>query len=96
MHQYELVVVMNPDIAEEDVPAAIERVTSAVTSRGGEVVEVTPWGRRKLAYPIGRHTEGNYVLTQMRLDPDRAHELESGFAISDDIVRHLLIRTDEE
>ena len=49
MHEYELVVVINPDIAEEDVPAAIERVTTAVTGRGGEVVEVTPWGRRKLA-----------------------------------------------
>ncbi|MHB8377747.1 MAG: 30S ribosomal protein S6 [Dehalococcoidia bacterium] len=96
MHEYELVVVMNPDITEEDVPAAIERVTSAVTSRGGEVVEVTPWGRRKLAYPIGRYTEGTYLLTQMRLDPERAHELEGGFAISDDIMRHLLIRTDEE
>ncbi len=95
LHEYELVVVMNADIAEEDVPAAIERVTAAVTGRGGEVVEVTPWGRRKLAYPISRHSEGNYVLTQIRLDPLRAHELESGFAISDDIVRHLLIRTDE-
>jgi small subunit ribosomal protein S6 len=96
LHEYELVVVMNADIAEEDVPAAIERVTSAVTTRGGEVVEVTPWGRRKLAYPISQHSEGNYVLTQIKLDPLRAHELESGFAISDDIVRHLLIRTDEE
>lgn len=95
MHEYELVVVMNPDIAEEDVPAAIERVTGAVTSRGGEVTEVTPWGRRKLAYAIARHTEGNYVLTQLRLDPMRAHELEGGFAISDDILRHLLIRKDE-
>ena len=96
MHEYELVVVINADIAEEDVPAAIERMTSAVTTRGGEVVEVTPWGRRKLAYPISQHSEGNYVLTQIKLDPLRAHELESGFAISDDIVRHLLIRTDEE
>ncbi|HEX5478984.1 MAG TPA: 30S ribosomal protein S6 [Dehalococcoidia bacterium] len=95
MHEYELVVVINPGIAEEDVPAAIERVTTAITGRGGEVVEVTPWGRRKLAYPIERHTEGNYVLTQIRLDPDRTHELEGGFAISDDILRHLLIRTDE-
>jgi small subunit ribosomal protein S6 len=96
LHEYELVVVINADIAEEDVPAAIERMTSAVTTRGGEVVEVTPWGRRKLAYPISQHSEGNYVLTQIKLDPLRAHELESGFAISDDIVRHLLIRTDEE
>jgi small subunit ribosomal protein S6 len=97
LHEYELVVVMSPDIAEEDVPAAIERVvTTAVTSRGGEVTEQTPWGRRKLAYPISRHNEGNYVVTQLRLDPARAHELESGFAISDDVLRHLLIRKDED
>ncbi len=96
MHEYELVVVMNPDIVEEDVPAALERVTTAVTSRGGEVVDVLPWGRRRLAYAIDRHTEGNYVLTHIKLDPLRAHELESGFAISDDILRHLLIRNDEE
>jgi small subunit ribosomal protein S6 len=96
LHEYELVVVMNSEIAEEDVPAALDRVTAAVTSRGGEVVEVAPWGRRKLAYPINRHLEGNYVVTQIRLDPARAHELESGFAISDDIIRHLLIRKDEE
>ncbi len=90
-----MIVVMSPDIAEEDVPSAIDRVTSAVTSRGGEVVEVQPWGRRKLAYPIGRHIEGNYVLAQFRLDPNRAHDLEGNFAISDDIMRHLLIRKDE-
>ena len=96
MHEYELVVVMNPEIAEDDVPAAIERVTSAVSSRGGEVAEVAPWGRRKLAYAINRHLEGNYVVTQIRLDPARAHELESGFAISDDVIRHLLIRKDED
>jgi len=95
LHEYELVVVINPEIPEEDVPAAIERVTTAVTTRGGEVDDVTPWGRRKLAYPINRHVEGNYILTNIKLDPLRAHELESGFAISDDILRHMLIRKDE-
>jgi small subunit ribosomal protein S6 len=96
LHEYELVVVINPEIAEEEVPAAVERVTTAITSRGGEVAEVTPWGRRKLAYPISRHVEGNYVLTNIRLDPARAHELENSFLISDEILRHLLIRKDEE
>ncbi len=96
MHEYELVVVINPEIPEEDLPAAIERVTTAVTTRGGEVDDVTPWGRRKLAYPINRHVEGNYILTNIKLDPLRAHELESGFAISDDILRHMLIRKDED
>lgn len=95
MHDYELVTVLNPEIAEEDVPAAIERLTAAITTRGGEVAEVQPWGRRRLAYPIKRHNEGNYVLTNLRMDPARAHELESGFMISDYILRHLLIRKDE-
>jgi small subunit ribosomal protein S6 len=96
LHEYELVVVMNPEIAEDDVPAAIDRVSAAVTSRGGEVAEVTPWGRRKLAYPISGHIEGNYLISQIRLDPSRTHELEGGFAISEDILRHLLIRKDEQ
>jgi small subunit ribosomal protein S6 len=96
LHEYELIVVINPEIAEDEVPAAVERVTSAVTTRGGEVAEVMPWGRRKLAYPISRHVEGNYVLTNIRLDPARVHELESSFLISEDILRHLLIRKDEE
>jgi small subunit ribosomal protein S6 len=96
LHEYELVVVMNPDIVEEDVPAAIERVTGAVTSRGGEVVDIQPWGRRRLAYSIDRHTEGNYLVTQIKLAPERTHELESGFKISEDVLRHLLVRKDEE
>jgi small subunit ribosomal protein S6 len=87
---------MNPEIPEEDVPAAIERVSGAVTSRGGEIEEVQPWGRRRLAYPIDRHIEGNYVLSNIKLDPERTHELESGFMISEDILRHLLVRKDEE
>jgi small subunit ribosomal protein S6 len=96
LREYELIVVMNPDIAEEDVPAALDRVSGAITSRGGEVEEVQPWGRRRLAYPIDRHVEGNYVLSNIRIDPARTHELESNFMISEDILRHLLIRKDEE
>jgi small subunit ribosomal protein S6 len=95
LHEYELVVVMNPEIPEEEVPAAIDRLTGAITSRGGEVHDVQPWGRKKLAYPIKRHMEGNYLLTNIRLDPGRAHDLESNFMISEDILRHLLIRKDD-
>jgi small subunit ribosomal protein S6 len=86
---------MNPEIPEEEVQGAIDRLTGAITSRGGEVHDVQPWGRRKLAYPIKRHMEGNYLLTNIRLDPLRAHDLESNFMISEDILRHLLIRKDD-
>lgn len=96
MNEYELMVVMHPDIPEEDVPAAIERVTNAVTSRGGEVTDVNAWGRRRLAYPIKRQVEGNYLVTNIRLDPARCREVESTLMISEDVLRHLLIRRDEQ
>ena len=97
MHEYELVVVMNPDIAEEDVPAAIERADAARheprrRGRRGDAVGAAPAGVLQSA----RHTKATTSSTQIRLDPARAHELESGFAISEDILRHLLIRKDEE
>lgn len=96
MREYELVVVISPDIPEEDVPATMDRVTGAVTSRGGEIVDTRPWGRRRLAYPIQRHTDGNYFIHQIKLEPGRAHELESHYKISEDVLRHLLVRKDEE
>ena len=96
MRDYELVVVLNPEIVEEDLPAAVERVHCAFTSRGGEIVETREWGRRRLAYPISRHTEGNYVISQIKVDPALTHEIESQFNISEDILRHLLVRKDEQ
>jgi small subunit ribosomal protein S6 len=89
-------VVMHPDIPEEDMTAAVDRITSAVTSRGGEIEEVNTWGRRRLAYPIKRQVEGNYIVTNIKLDPTRCRELESGLMISEDVLRHLLIRRDEQ
>jgi small subunit ribosomal protein S6 len=96
LRDYELVVVLSPEIVEEDLPAAIERVTGAFTSRGGEIVETREWGRRRLAYPISRHTEGNYIISHLKIDPARTHEIESQFNIAEDILRHLLVRKDEE
>lgn len=92
MRDYELVLIMSPELAEEEVPAAIERISQAVASRGGEVKEVDRWGRRKLAYPIKRHHEGTYLLAQLKLDPSRTAELEAGLHISEEVIRHLLVR----
>lgn len=95
MRDYELLCVINPDITDEELPSAIERVSNAIVARGGEVADVQPWGRRRLAYPIQRHVEGTYVLTNLRLEPGRARELENSLFISEDVLRHLLVRRDE-
>jgi small subunit ribosomal protein S6 len=95
LRDYELVVIISPEVSEEEVPAAIERLSEAIVRRGGEVKEVNRWGRRKLAYPIKRHLEGTYVVTQLRLEPTRTGELEAGLQISEEVIRHLLVRVDE-
>lgn len=97
MRSYELVVVISPQIADEDVPGTIEQlVRRPVESAGGELKDVNQWGRRRLAYPIRSHMEANYVLTQFRMEPGQTKDLERGLQISEDVIRHLLVRLDEE
>ena len=96
MRGYELVLIIDPEIVEEDVPTAIEKVSQFITGRGGEVANVNRWGRRKLAYPIQRHMEGNYVVTQFRLDPDQIAGLEASLGLAEEVIRHLVVRTDED
>jgi len=90
------VVIITPQVADDEVPDAVERlVRRPVESQGGVCQEVNVWGRRKLAYPVKKHQEGNYVLTNLELDPTKAKELEQGLLISEEVIRHLLVRLDE-
>ncbi len=95
MQQYELTVILDPGILEEDVPQALDKLNSLITKYGGEVVETDHWGRRRLSYPIKRHAEGNYVMTRMEMEPDSTSELESEMNITLDYLRHLLIKVGE-
>ena len=92
MRDYELVVILSPELAEEDIPAAIDRLSQLIVDRGGEVKDIDRWGRRKLAYPINKHLEGNYLVTQVRLDPNRTSDVEAVLRISEEVLRHLLVR----
>jgi small subunit ribosomal protein S6 len=94
-HAYEMIVILSPDLADDDLTAGIDRVHQAISSRGGEILDVNNWGRRRLAYPIKRHLEGTYFITQMKMDPGQIVDLESNLRISEDVLRHLIVRTDE-
>ena len=79
-------------VADEDVPNTITKVSDFISRSGGSVAEVSHWGRRKLAYPIKRFAEGNYVLTQLKLEPALTKELEANLRLSKEVLRHLLIK----
>lgn len=92
MRDYELVVIISPEVTDEEVPITLEKMNQFITDRGGSITEVNQWGKRKLAYPIENFMEGNYVLTQFKMEPKQTAELEASLRLSEEILRHLLVR----
>ncbi len=89
---YELVVIISPEVEGEKLDTVIDNIGQFITGKGGVVSGVDRWGRRKLAYPIKHFMEGNYVLAQFSLVPTLSKELEAKLHISEEILRHLLIK----
>lgn len=96
MRDYELMVVLSPDLDEAGVDATTERLGTQIGGRGGEVVDVQKWGRRRLAYPIAKHRDGFYTVAKLKLTPEAAEPLERSLRLNESVIRHLLVRLDEE
>ncbi len=94
LYDYEMVLIIRPDIDEERSEAVVNNISGFITGKGGTVPDIERWGKRKLAYPIKHFGEGIYVLTKFRLPPASGKELETSLLISEDVLRHLLIRRD--
>lgn len=91
---YELVLVISPEVIEEALESAIDDVTKFITARGGVITNIDRWGKKRLAYPIKRFVDGTYVLAKFKLKTSAGKELESHLKISDAVLRHLLIRSE--
>ena len=94
LRDYELVFIISPEVSEERTDAIIDDVSQFITARGGAISEVERWGKRKLAYPIRHFTEGNYVLARFKMKSVLGKEFEANLRISEEILRHLLVRLD--
>lgn len=89
---YELVFIISPEVEEESLETIVGNVNQFITGKGGVISSEERWGKRKLAYPIERFLEGNYVLTRFKMEPVWSKELETNLHISEEILRHLLIK----
>jgi len=94
LRDYEMVLVMSPGISDENLPGAIDKFNQFITGKGGAITEVAPWGRRKLAYPIKRFMEGNYVMTRFKSDAKLVKELDASLRLSEEVLRHLIVRSE--
>ena len=92
LRDYELVLIISPEVGDEVLDTTIDKVSQFITERGGIISEVERWGKKKLAYPIKHFMEGSYVLSRFKLKPALGKELEANFQISEEVLRHLLVR----
>jgi len=95
MCDYELVTIINPEVDEEGVAKISDEVGKFITERDGVVEEVKQWGKRKLAYPIKKFMEGNYVLTRFKLEPKLIKEVEAEIKASEEVLRHLVVKAED-
>ena len=93
---YELVYVVSPETSDEQVTALHDQVQSIVGRYNGTIEKTENWGRRKLAYEIGHHKEGTYVLEVILGTGELMKELDRRLKVLDEVIRHLVVRVDEE
>jgi small subunit ribosomal protein S6 len=81
---------LRPDLEDDKLQAAVEKVTRAIVNAGGSLSKVSPWGKRRLAYDIQHHREASYFLIHFDIEPSQVREIERGMLISEEILRHLV------
>ena len=93
--KYELVYVVSPDASDDQITALHTQVEETVARLSGQLEKTENWGRRKLAYEIGRHKEGTYVLEVINGSGELMKELDRRLKVLDYVIRHLVVRVDE-
>ncbi|MGC8784326.1 MAG: 30S ribosomal protein S6 [Armatimonadota bacterium] len=92
---YEAMYLVHPSVDEERLAEIIARYNQVVESAGGVIEHSGKWDHRRLAYPINKVQEATYVLMYFRADPQVPAELDRLFRISDEVIRHLIVRHDK-
>ena len=95
MNKYELAVVLNAKIEDEERLAALEKVKGYITRFGGTIANVDEWGKKRLAYEVQKMKEAFYYFIQFDAEPTAPAEIESRVRIMDNVVRYLCVRQDE-
>ena len=93
---YEVMIILDADLEEETIRAAVERWLQLIEAHGAERGHVDWWGKRRLAYEIGRKTDGYYVVFQAKAEPAAMDELHRTLSLADEVIRHKVLRIPEK
>ena len=95
MRQYELILIVQPDLDEETTQGVIERVQNMITDNSGEILNTDLWGSKQLAYEIKDFREGYYVYMKVQFPPEFGTELKQNLRYIEPIIRYLLTKIDQ-
>ncbi|MFK2826569.1 30S ribosomal protein S6 [Bacillus sp. B190/17] len=96
MRKYEFMYIIRPTVDEDAKKAVVERFDGILTSNGAEIIESKDWGKRRLAYEINDFREGFYQLVKANAEAEAVQEFDRLAKISDDIIRHIVVREDDK
>jgi small subunit ribosomal protein S6 len=94
MRDYEVALIVRPDLDDAGFKEMVEKVKSWITEAGGQVAKVDAWGKRKLAYPIRKQTEGQYVFMKTQMEPVYCAQLERNLRLQEPVMRFLITEED--
>ena len=95
MNTYDSIIIIAQDLEEEGIKKIISKFTDLINTEG-KVSNVNEMGKRKLAYNIGRNQEGYYIIFEFEAKPELIEELERNYRITDEIIKFITVRTDEQ
>jgi len=88
--------IVDPTVSDEGLAQVQQRFSELAASRGAEIKKIAPWERRRLAYEIKGRRDGIYLLAELRAEPAVIGELENQLKVSEQVLRHLVVRLGEE
>jgi small subunit ribosomal protein S6 len=91
MKPYELVVIIHPDLDDEAINQAVDRIKEWIAKADGKVEKVDNWGKKRLSYAIQKQNEGIYFLLTITMPPDAITEFERNLIILEPVMRHLIV-----
>ncbi len=94
MRPYEILFVLKPDLEEEATNAAIEKFANLIQQNQGTVEQINRWGKKRMAYEIKKYRDGYYTLILFQGEPATAKELDRVMRLSDEVLRHIIVRRD--
>ncbi len=96
MRPYEVMIILDPTLDDETVRAEVDRATDLIKAKGGNPGRVERWGKRRLAYEIRKHREGNYVVVEAQAEPSVMSDLDRQLTLTDGVRRHKVIHLPEK